>query len=318
MILILSSEYDPHADLIIKELQRRKESFLRLNAEDLFEKFTGTFLHLPTQKRSEISHATIGQCNLEDISLVYQRGFSLESICPYPEEDLNRFFRDDSIAFIYGLLFAADIPWFNHPFNLEPSAHKLNQLSKASALGFEVPATCVSNDANEVQAFAERHGTIIQKVLNRSRLRDDEKTATLSYTRILGSEDLVDTERIAVLPSIYQSYIQKKVEVRITVIGNKAVTVAIGSENEEKKVDWRKGDLSKVPHAIHQLPVEIERMCIQLVSDFGLRYGAIDMIVTPDDYYVFLELNPEGLWGWLEVLTEANITTLIVDEMLQS
>jgi D-alanine-D-alanine ligase-like ATP-grasp enzyme len=34
---------------------------------------------------------------------------------------------------------------------------------------------------------------------------------------------------------------------------------------------------------------------------FGLNYGAIDMIVTPDERYIFLEINPVGEFFWLEL-----------------
>lgn len=318
MLLILSQEYDPHTDLVVQELQKRKQYFVRLNAEDFFNNVIGTFLLSPSIKKYEVLMTPDCRWDFSNVSMVYQRGFSVEHLKPYEDDALNRFFKDETLAFINGLLFAADIPWFNHPFAVERAAHKLHQLIKAQHLGFEIPETCVSNNVHEVHEFAQRHRTIIQKVLNRSRLRDDKSTATLSYTRMLSPNDLVEEARIAVLPSIYQPYIQKKQEVRVTVVGNSVVAVAIGSPDGEKRVDWRKGDLTKVPHSIHTLPPSIEKMCTQLVSDFGLRYGAIDMVITPDDHYVFLELNPEGLWGWLEILSEAKITNLIVDELLKA
>jgi glutathione synthase/RimK-type ligase-like ATP-grasp enzyme len=33
---------------------------------------------------------------------------------------------------------------------------------------------------------------------------------------------------------------------------------------------------------------------------FSLNYGAIDIILTPDNRHVFLELNPSGEFFWLE------------------
>jgi glutathione synthase/RimK-type ligase-like ATP-grasp enzyme len=32
----------------------------------------------------------------------------------------------------------------------------------------------------------------------------------------------------------------------------------------------------------------------------GLSYGAIDMIVTPEGEFIFLEVNPHGAWLWIE------------------
>jgi len=42
---------------------------------------------------------------------------------------------------------------------------------------------------------------------------------------------------------------------------------------------------------------------VELVNKLKLAFGAIDMIVTPDNRYVFLEINPNGHWLWIEELT---------------
>jgi D-alanine-D-alanine ligase-like ATP-grasp enzyme len=39
------------------------------------------------------------------------------------------------------------------------------------------------------------------------------------------------------------------------------------------------------------------------MAEFGLNYGAIDMIITPDGEYVFLEINPVGEFFWLEIFS---------------
>jgi glutathione synthase/RimK-type ligase-like ATP-grasp enzyme len=31
-----------------------------------------------------------------------------------------------------------------------------------------------------------------------------------------------------------------------------------------------------------------------------LKFGAIDLILTPAGEYVFLEVNPNGQWAWLD------------------
>lgn len=40
----------------------------------------------------------------------------------------------------------------------------------------------------------------------------------------------------------------------------------------------------------------------------GLVYGAIDMRVTPEERYVFLEINPAGQWLFMEERTRAPMT----------
>ena len=44
-----------------------------------------------------------------------------------------------------------------------------------------------------------------------------------------------------------------------------------------------------------------------------LRYGAIDLIETPDGEFVFLEVNPSGQWGWIADLGGLPIPEAVAD-----
>lgn len=41
------------------------------------------------------------------------------------------------------------------------------------------------------------------------------------------------------------------------------------------------------------------------------------MIVTPQDEYVFLEINPNGQWLWIERLTNLPISEIIADTLIK-
>ena len=69
------------------------------------------------------------------------------------------------------------------------------------------------------------------------------------------------------------------------------------------RCDWRRYDLGVTPHYRHTLPREIAERCARLAAESGLVYGTIDLILTPDDRYVFLELNAVGEYSWIEELT---------------
>jgi D-alanine-D-alanine ligase-like ATP-grasp enzyme len=49
----------------------------------------------------------------------------------------------------------------------------------------------------------------------------------------------------------------------------------------------------------------------------SLAYGAIDLILTPDGRYVFIEINPNGQYQWLEDMTglpiSRRIARLLID-----
>jgi glutathione synthase/RimK-type ligase-like ATP-grasp enzyme len=48
------------------------------------------------------------------------------------------------------------------------------------------------------------------------------------------------------------------------------------------------------------VPTDVAKRCRTLVERFGLRFGAVDLAVGSDGVYWFLELNPNGEWGWLQ------------------
>ncbi|SCF90374.1 MULTISPECIES: hypothetical protein [unclassified Streptomyces] len=50
-----------------------------------------------------------------------------------------------------------------------------------------------------------------------------------------------------------------------------------------------------------------------MLNRLGLPYGAFDFVVTPEDEWVFLEVNPSGQYGFIEVATGLSITAAIAD-----
>ncbi|MDQ2880748.1 MAG: hypothetical protein M3Y48_05660 [Actinomycetota bacterium] len=49
------------------------------------------------------------------------------------------------------------------------------------------------------------------------------------------------------------------------------------------------------------------------MDSFGLVYGALDFVLTPDDEWVFLEVNPAGQYGFIEQATGAPLTAQLAD-----
>lgn len=57
----------------------------------------------------------------------------------------------------------------------------------------------------------------------------------------------------------------------------------------------------------------IEEACKELVRRFRLQFAAIDLLVTPDGQYVFVDLNGNGQWGWIENHTGLPLTETLVN-----
>ena len=179
--------------------------------------------------------------------------------------------------------------WVNPLHRQEPS--KPAQLVAALRCGFQVPRTLASNDPAEILAFVRAApGPVVFKTF-----------CSLAPTTVVTEELIAEPELLRWTPGIYQHYVEKHYEVRVTVVGNRVFAVRIDSQATARgKVDWREaqrtpgGRPSDLTFETVALPGFIEECCQRLMRSLGLVYGTIDLILTPARKHVFLEVNPSG------------------------
>ena len=139
----------------------------------------------------------------------------------------------------------------------------------------------------------------------------------MRYTEIVSRRDVGYTDSVRYVPVLFQAYVPKRVELRVTVVGQQVFAAEIHSQASHRtRHDWRRYDFFKTIYLPHELPREVERRCLQLVERLGLCYGAIDMILTPDNHYVFLEINPNGQYLWIENETGLAISDALCDLLI--
>jgi glutathione synthase/RimK-type ligase-like ATP-grasp enzyme len=118
-------------------------------------------------------------------------------------------------------------------------------------------------------------------------------------------------------PAIYQELVEKRSDVRVTYVGGRLFVAEIDSQGDDAaKVDWRRTANPDLPHRRAELPTSICENLRRLMLALCLEYGAIDLIRTLDDQYVFLEINPNGQWQWLDDILQMGITESIVGWLL--
>ena len=102
---------------------------------------------------------------------------------------------------------------------------------------------------------------------------------------------------------------------RITVIGDAVFAAEILSGATDYHVDFRMTmDVAEIrPHV---LPDDVVDRLHRLMRSLRLVYGAIDMRLTPDGEYVFLEVNPAGQWQFVEERTAQPITDALASQLL--
>ena len=206
----------------------------------------------------------------------------------------------------------------NDPFNIRRSQVKFGQLQTAIKFGMKIPRTIVTNKPNEAKAFIkELKNKVLCKSLKTTFVKINNIPVHSFAHKLSKSEMKEQIESVRFVPTLLQEYIEKKIELRINVIGNNVFATEIDSQSLEiTKSDWRKANPWDIPHRPYKLPVKLERQLIDFIKHYNLSFGAIDMILTPTGDYVFLENNPNGQWYWIEMITKQplaqNIAKLLI------
>jgi glutathione synthase/RimK-type ligase-like ATP-grasp enzyme len=294
-ILIVTDVLDAHADWLIALIREYGDEPVRLNSTDVS---AHTVMRLTLRDRDwagEVEILSNGRTIRLDevVSVWWRKPNTFGQTVGLPEQQRDFAIEETGHA-VRGMLSSLDCYWMSHPDVIRRAGYKIEQLRRAARLGFEVPRTIVTTDPQLVKEFhGECGGQVVYKVLTdpylSAGLREHDKFVP---TTLLTSLDTVDSVRA--VPCQFQEYIPKRSEFRVTVIGNDLFTAEILSqEHPETVVDCRRFDIP-VTYREARLPDEIAERCLRLTHSYGLNFGAIDLVHTPDGRYVFLEINPNG------------------------
>ncbi|WP_196786284.1 hypothetical protein [Burkholderia vietnamiensis] len=202
--------------------------------------------------------------------------------------------------------------WINERAASKKASNKLHQLKVAESIGFNVPRTLITSDIAELIEFEKSIEPA--KILFKTFTPYASPDGKLAYAQIVHLQDLRAMEgSVSSCPSLYQEYIEKAYELRITVVGDEIYCAKIiAADTEAASQDWRAG-LFENKYELETIPDIAHRMVCQMSRELGIVYGAYDFIVRPDGSLVFLEVNPFGQWLWLEQQLGLPISRAIAD-----
>jgi glutathione synthase/RimK-type ligase-like ATP-grasp enzyme len=126
-------------------------------------------------------------------------------------------------------------------------------------------------------------------------------TDTQTVTSRVDANTMERLSSIAQSPTMFQRYIQAKMDIRVTWLDGRLWPVSIDSQAGISPVDSRL-DVS-VAFAPCNLPIDVEQLLLRLLEEFRLDYAAIDLRLGLDGEYYFLELNPGGQFLYIELKT---------------
>ena len=138
----------------------------------------------------------------------------------------------------------------------------------------------------------------------------------VGHTRLITDDDLVELDHVALTAHQVQYYVDKLMDVRVVVVGDRIFPVAIHPLSEAARIDFR-SDYRALRHEIIELPVGVAQGIRRFMAESGLLMASMDFSVGRGHYY-FLESNPAGgQYGWLEAKTGARLTEAVADLLAQ-
>ncbi len=250
-----------------------------------------------------------------DIHSVWMRRFST----PHIDEDMDPILKQGCIRESRETLdiFLKELdhlPWLDHRGIITKTDNKFYQLKIARQVGLRVPQTLITNTPAEVRRFYdELDGNMITKMLT-PLTTSMGGGSPFVYTHAVSRQALEELDSLCYSPMIFQERIPKAYELRVAYVDGELFTGAVETRKfvtAEAQADWRASGGENFQWIPYTVPETETNKIREMMNRFGLKFGAIDIIVTPGNDYVFLEVNPVGEWGMLEKDLELPISRAI-------
>ncbi|MER6076145.1 ATP-grasp ribosomal peptide maturase [Streptomyces sp. NPDC001817] len=255
--------------------------------------------------------------DLAGITAVYYRAPNAFALPPTMSESERRFAAAQARSGLGGIITAPGCRWVSHPAAMSRAEYKPLQLATARACGLSIPPTLVTNRADAVRDFvseiADLGGQVICKPVASPVLIEDGQLKTI-YTRLLTDDDLNDLRGIETTAHLFQAWMPKLYEVRLTVVGHRLLAAEIHAESDAPVIDWR-SDYTSLAYQVTEVPDSVAAGVRSYMDRLDLRFAAMDFIVGPDFSWTFLEANPCGQWDWIQHATGLPIAQAIADEL---
>lgn len=317
-VLIITSKNDEHADYIIARMNDRglSDRVIRLNTEDFSDNVVYSFDG--EQFKLEIQDSERKVSSFEICTVWYRR--PIKQKISFADPGVEKFVKGQFEHFVNGLYYILcdDVLWINEIKDNLYAKNKLYQLNVAKKAGFKIPKVLISNDSKAIEAFVSENEIICNKSLTVPHY--EYKGIEYPYmTRLVNKEDILSNiESLNICPTMFQGYLEKKYDIRVVVFGEKMYAFAIYSqENDMSRIDVRGLSPLMVKHEYIELPTEIVEKIKVFMKMQNLYFSSIDLILSADNEYYFIENNCNGQWLWLENVTGKNMSDEFIDCILK-
>jgi len=290
---------------VVNKLNQRKIDYKRFNCEDILR------YDCTVKFDKDLSSRVLGENNYKS---VWFRRTKRPEIPNLKKEERTYVLAETESLLKNIFLSITPSKWLSYPMFVYEAENKILQLKTARELGFKIPKTLITNSKEELKKFFKLcRGNVIIKPLSEGKVLY-ENEAKFIFTNKINEKIIDNIDNYDLTPCIYQENILKDHELRVTVVDKDAFSAAVYSQEDSMTAnDWRKKNIQ-----FHktEIPSYLKNMCVSLIRKLNIKFGAIDLIKTPSGEYIFLEVNPNGQWAWIEAQTGLEISEAIIDYLI--
>jgi hypothetical protein len=310
MIGIVTVHDDLHALAILREFTRRRYDECHVVEIDNISLAHGVSLRLGRDNvTATVTTRTGAEIRLADLGVLWlRRPFADQLRCsPDTPTNTRELINSECRCALSGLLSTGfHGRWISTPEATLRASDKLAQLAVARGCGFRTPDTLVSQSREDVAQFFRGHNRrIIVKAISGT-------NGPILLTQFMQDPHNLEDASFKACPGLYQEYIPGTRHIRLNCFGARSFAASIDTE----ALDWRP-DLT-VPILAWPVPDEVHRRVRRVLDHIGLDMGIVDLKETPDGELVWLEVNPQGQFLFLESLTGQPLASYFADYLLSS
>lgn len=261
-------------------------------------------------------HDTLGEpVDFARIGGVWARGWGRDIARPPPVGSFGNLAYHEWVYYAaYVLDGLRHCHWVNDIDAVRRNANRLTQKPLAQRFGFRVPESLVTNVPAQAKAFLAKHGRVIIKHISPG--SPDSHADRALAVSLLDRDDEAVLDHVRFCPTLLQEVIDKAVEFRVTIVGERVFCAGLESARDEATaIDSRLWSDTELTYYRAELPADVNLRLVGMMKAIGLVYGGVDLILTPANELVFLEINPSGRWGFAEMSAGHAITEAIIEEL---
>ena len=309
-VLVLSDDCDPTTDALVDALHNRDVPVFRCDTAWFPQRLALNANLGDDGWRGELS-TDIRSVGLEAIRAIWYRSPTAFDLPEGMSAAERRHAAFEAKFGVGGVLWSLPALWVNHPAR-QADLYKPRQLAVARACGLATPRTLVTNCADAVLRFArDLPGPLVVKPLGFASIVQEGERRPL-WTHVLSAGELSDLRGIDATAHLFQQFIDKAYDVRLTVVGTQMFAVSIHVGSASAKADLR-SDYDAVSFRVTEVPRFVTAAANTFMRRFGLTFGAFDFAVDNAGRWWFLECNPGGQYGFVEQATGLPITASLAD-----